>query len=79
MAVATKELQLRVVGQQASNQPCEVGCLEDAPWSMATFDKVKKPVLAKHEVAVLLPEGEHLDTATLHLLAKHTVEQAVVE
>ena len=46
---------------------------------MATFDEVEKSALAKHEVGVLLPEGEHLGTATLHLLPKHTVEQAAVE
>ena len=79
MAVAPEELQLRVVREQASNQPCEVGCLEDASGPMATFDKVEKSALAEHEVAVLLPEGEHLDTATLHLLPKHTVQQAAVE
>ena len=46
---------------------------------MATFYEVEKSVLAKHEVAVLLPEGEHLDTVTLHLLPIHTVEQAAVK
>ena len=40
---------------------------------------MEKSALAKHEVAVLLPEGEHLDTATLHLLPKDRVEQAAVE
>ena len=43
------------------------------------MDEVEKSALAKHEVAVLLPEGDHLDTATLHLLPKDRVEQAAVE
>ena len=40
---------------------------------------MEESALAKHQVAVLLPEGEHLDTATLHLLPKDGVEQAAVE